>query len=245
MARRFLQIQNICVVVALIATLGFAVFEYFEFAKFSGPKISVSGISTKRVVSDNATWVFEVEVESESINEGLAKIKDHKDKILRFLKSKGFSENEINECYNGISYEYKYIEASRLGKIPRYELSYSFKIASADSLKVNKVRSSLEELYEQGIHIYGDHVIYRYENFDKVRSEMIKKAVDLAKIKASNMADTLGMKIYSFKNFNLKYFSVLFDDASFTSDEGFSNLETDTPDLRVKCEVSGNFGLER
>lgn len=179
--------------------------------------VTVKGLAEKEVKSDMALWTIQFKNAGNDLTITYAENEADKQKIMDFLKSQGFSENEMST--GGIQVNDLYARDYDTGSDTKPEYRYILK--NSVSLKTNKVdaiQKSVEAssvLVKSGVLIEDiNYVRYFFTQLNTLRPQMLAQATKSARELAEQFAKDSGSHVGGIKNANQGVFKIMARDAS-------------------------------
>ncbi|PKD16724.1 hypothetical protein APR41_07915 [Salegentibacter salinarum] len=201
--------------------------------------IHVTGEGVVKVAPDKVTIKSQIEHEGQSATSVKSQNDEVVDKVIKYLKSEGIAEKNINTNYINLNKRYNYND-----KTYTYVANQAISITLED---ISKYESIMKGLLENGLNgING--IEFESSEIDKHKAEARRKAVLNAKEKAEALAEPLGQTVgKAFKisegssNNNQPVYRAMEMKAS--SDQA-SNQETIAPgEMEISIEVNVAFQL--
>lgn len=177
---------------------------------------SVKGLSEKEVPASLGIWNLKLSAQANTLDDLEKKLKADMENTTAFLKSQGFSEQEIfvqppdvNDNHRNADFmtnranakkqqsqlaqkgmmETAELEAiSAVLNIPRYEATQNMVIRSTKVDKIKPAMASLVQLLGKGIELSSDKAQFIYEKLNDIKPEMIAEATRNSRIAAENFA---------------------------------------------------------
>ena len=152
----------------------------------SNPGIHVTGEGIVKVTPDKVTINSRIEHEGQSATSVKSQNDEVVDKVIKFLKSEGVAEKNINTDYINLNKRYNYND-----KTYTYVASQAISITLED---ISKYESIMKGLLENGLNgISG--IEFESSEIEKHKAEARKRAVLNAKTKAEALAEPLGQTV--------------------------------------------------
>jgi uncharacterized protein YggE len=205
----------------------------------SNPGIHVTGEGIVKVTPDKVTINSRIEHEGQSATSVKSQNDEVVDKVIKFLKSEGVAEKNINTDYINLNKRYNYND-----KTYTYVASQAISITLED---ISKYELIMKGLLENGLNgISG--IEFESSEIEKHKAEARKRAVLNAKTKAEALAEPLGQTVGkafmisegSSSNYQPVYRAM---EMKASSDQA-SNQETIAPgEMEVNIKVNVAFQL--
>ncbi|PRX40942.1 SIMPL domain-containing protein [Salegentibacter salegens] len=201
--------------------------------------IHVTGEGIVKVAPDKVTIKSQIEHEGQSATSVKSQNDEVVDKVIKYLKSEGIAEKNINTNYINLNKRYNYND-----KTYTYVANQAISITLED---ISKYESIMKGLLENGLNgING--IEFESSNIEKHKVEARRKAVLNAKEKAEALAEPLGQTVGkafmisegSSNNYQPVYGSMRIKGSA---DEA-SNQETIAPgEMEISIDVNVAFQL--
>ena len=195
------------VIIGILLFLGLSVLGYFiaksaYLVKTADRVVTVKGLAEKEVGANIAIWPISFKQTGNDLITLNSGISAKSDKVVSFLKSRGFKEDEItvappqlkdleaDQYYNQKNIKYRYIAKSTV---------------TVYSNNVGLVRTSitnLDSLIKEGIALssdYEDRPQYLYTSLNEIKPEMIEEATKNARKSAEKFAEDSGSNLGKIK----------------------------------------------
>lgn len=150
------------------------------------PTVDVSGVGIVRVVPDEVT----INIRVENTGENTKSLKEQNDatvnQVLKFIKKMNIADKDVQTEYMNLTKNYDYNSKT-----------YTFAANQAISVKLrdmNKYEDLMKGLLDTGINRI-DGVDFSSSNKDALESQARKKAVENAKMKATEYASVLNQSV--------------------------------------------------
>lgn len=169
----------------VLAVLLFSIIFFFSARGFSnqGSYVEVKGLSEKIVKADTAIWSMGFEVKSNSVEDLYANIEKNIAVIKTFLKSKGFTDAEINVAPVNI-YQDTYKDAAF-----RYNSSNQ---VSVYTKQVDLAKTASNEtllLVKNGVVLNQNYITFEFSDINSIKPDMLADAIKNARDTAQQFAD--------------------------------------------------------
>ncbi|MBZ9631525.1 SIMPL domain-containing protein [Salegentibacter sp. LM13S] len=152
----------------------------------NNPGIYVTGEGIVKVSPDKVTINSQIEHEGQSATSVKSQNDEVVDKVIKYLKSEGIAEKNINTNYINLNKRYNYND-----KTYTYVANQAISITLED---ISKYESIMKGLLENGLNgING--IEFESSDIEKHKAEARRKAVLNAKEKAEALAEPLGQKV--------------------------------------------------
>lgn len=169
--------------------------------------ITVSGMEERKVVPDEAHITVNLNAQDKDMNKARAAHQQKLAKLMDIVKKNGIDERKVSTQSSNIQPVYTYRNDAS-GNSQRvfegYRAQTQLDITVPDTKKLGTLMDQIASAgFEQGANTEWGNLIsvyYTLSDPDKVRDEMLVKAIANARAKASRMADAAGAslgKVYS------------------------------------------------
>lgn len=202
-------ILGICFVVATIISTVIFSKGLMQIKKFSNEVIDVTGSAEKKILSDYIVWTGKYSRRDPEMIAAFTKLKEDQQKVKEYLLSKGLKEDEI--IFSQADTEALYVkteEGYNTNIIEGYLVSQKVEARSYDVKKVMEVSREATELLNQGIQFISDKPEYFYTKLSELKVEMLSKATENAKERATSMANSTGNKIGLMRSARMGVFQI-------------------------------------
>jgi len=201
--------------------------------------LSVTGSTKQKVVSDAVKWVsgFSRTILESDLKNGYVQMKEDEEVVSKFLKEKGFTEQNVVISPVFMDQVYKY-DASA----PReYTLRQTVELKSSEVQKVTEVSKNIQEVINQGILFSTQYVEYVYTNLPELRINLLSEAIKDAKARAEKIAESSGKKVDMIKSASIGVVQVLPVNSVEVSDYGA--YDTSSIEKEVMVTVKASFNM--
>jgi len=180
--------------------------------------VTVKGLSEREVPSDVAIWPIRFSEAENDLGSLYALVERHTGAILDFLKSNGFSEDEISVSPPAI------VDRQAQGYVDANKVKFRFASNSTITVYTGKVdtarqaMSKLIELGKQGIVIgaqeYETKTEYLYTKLNTIKPEMVEEATRTARQVAEKFAKDSNSRLGKIKTAQQGQFTITDRDSS-------------------------------
>ncbi len=206
-------------------------------SKLSRDVITVTGSHSQVVTSDRGSYEFEVEARGSSRANAYAILRKQNPIVVKYLKSQGFKDNEIEEKYiNGYNIYQSTSNGVSTDHVIGFNASQKYSVKSDDVEKIKKVSTDINTLTEQGVNISGYEPSYFYSKLSDLKIEMLEKASKDAKQRATAMLKATHNKVGKIQSLQMGVFQITPEDSNNVSDSGIS----DTTSIKKKVTSVAN-----
>jgi len=212
---------------AVVIALGGIVATGMITSKMSRDIITVTGSYSENVVSDRGVYEFEVETRGKSRADAYATLKRQNPIVKDYLKSQGFADNEIEERYiNGWNIYRTNYNGNSTEEIIGFQASQKYSVKSDDVEKIKKISTDINTLTEKGVNVSGYEPSYYYSKLSDLKVEMLEKASQDAKQRASAMLKATHNHVGKIQSVHMGVFQITPEDSTNVSDSGISDTST-------------------
>ncbi len=196
-------------------------------SKMSRDLISVTGSYSQIVTSDRGIYEFEVETRGASRADAYATLKKQNPIVKEYLKSQGFSDDEIEEKYiNGWNIYQTNYNGNSTDKIIGFQASQKYSVKSNDVEKIKKISTDINTLTEKGVNVSGYEPSYFYSKLSDLKVEMLEKASQDAKQRASAMLKATHNHVGKIQSVHMGVFQITPEESTNVSDSGINDTTT-------------------
>lgn len=194
-----MKFLSVCVLSVAIVVMGYFISQgLMGFSARQTTSVSVKGLSERVVKADKGVWEISFSVAGSTFDEARSLYMKNVKDIEQFLKTKGFSADEISfETPNNEVNKERDHEG--ILKEVVYEINSKVIVLSHDVDKIKKASGGVMDLLEKGVSIkakpWGSNPRYLLSDFDKLRPDMLIEALRSAKIMAQKFAEDGGVKV--------------------------------------------------
>ncbi|MDD4703212.1 MAG: SIMPL domain-containing protein [Bacteroidales bacterium] len=199
-------IVGICIAISLLF-VGYFIFKGLKSFSDKERVVSVRGLSEKIVDADYANLRIKYTEGDNNMQALLKKIEDNNNKIIKFIKENGLSDEEINLSVPIIKdkmnteYNDNYTANSF-----RYYCEVTIVILSSKVENVRKIELSQFDLYKQGITLsqsryeYDSDSKYSFTKLNDIKPKMIEESTNNAKVAGEQFSKNSNSKLGGIKS---------------------------------------------
>ncbi len=218
---------------------GYFVGDGFKNARRADRSVTMRGLAERDVVADVATWNIAYSAVGHQLETVQGKIDRDTQTIRDFLKSYGFSDDEMTTT--GVSVN-QYIDnnpqldASRRNNIT---VRQTMQLRTPKVEAAQKAHAAMSELVRRGVLLEGNGmpVVYSFTKLNSIKPEMIAAATRDARAGAEQFANDSDSRVGGIKQASQGYFSILPRD-------GETMHENSSPNQKVRVVTTIDFYLE-
>jgi hypothetical protein len=205
--------------------------------------VTVTGSSQKDIKSDLAIWDGSFSVDSRSLTDAYAKIKEHAGIVTKYLKSKGIPDEKIK--YSSINTVTQYAKDMRgypTSEISGYTLSQTVTVESGDVEMIDKLSREASDLINQGVAFNSQPPEFLYTKLADLKVEMIGLAAEDAKNRAEQIAKSTGNSIGEVRSSRTGVIQINAKNSTDVSDYGIN--DTSSLEKTIRAVVSISFSID-
>ncbi len=204
------RLKGLVLAVLLLAALALGAYTYFTLKQskyiYMGPTtISVRGVGEVARVPDVAMFTFGVRAEAVDPAAAQSESAESMNTIVAYLKENGIAETDIKTVNYSLSPRYEYSQAICTGgfcppgrqELVGYTVDQMIEVKVRDTAKAG---SLIAGVGERGATNVGS-LQFTIDDDTEVKAEARKKAVEQAKQKAEELAETLDVKLVRMTGF--------------------------------------------
>lgn len=200
---------------ALLIALGLVCLGWFIYAginnmAYRDRQVTVRGLAEREVMANKVTWPLVVTTLGNDLGELYNRVNANNDKVLKFLKDNGISDEEIS--VNEPQVFDKDAQTYSSGNMPyRYRVTEVITVTSPQVEKINALMKRQAELLKQGVALANDYqyqTLYEYTGLNDIKPEMIAKATAAAREAANKFAEDSGSNLGKIKTATQGQFSI-------------------------------------
>lgn len=206
--------------------------------------IEVTGSAVEIVKSDSASWDLDITSASKSKKQAFDKLLKDKNIIVNYLKTKGFSDGEIeikNIVINPI-YKISPDTGEALNEIDHFEITQTIRVTSKNIDLIKNVSLDAENFLSQGINVQSNPPAYFYTKLSDLKVQLLKEASEDAKQRAKAMLRSTGNGVGAIKSIKTGVFQITPPNSTEVSDYGI--YDTSTIDKKVTAVTQVTFRIK-
>ena len=214
-----------------------------KFQKLQSQTIRVTGSASQNIMSDKASWAFQIKNTKPTLKDGYAKMSIDTKKAKEFLNKNGIYENNI-EISSINSYEnYKRTpNGNTTNEVENYHLYRYITVKSDDINKITEISKKVDELIDEDINLSSENVQYYVSKLDDIKVKMIGEASKNAKLRAESMISGTNGKIGVMTSAKMGVFQIVPIDSTEVNDYGIN--DTSSIEKKVVATVSATFTVK-
>lgn len=216
MSSKFNSIIVACILAVGLIVAGYLIGKSIERFRLEDRSISVKGLAEKEVKSDLAIWQIQTKVTTNDMIEGSRHIEENKSKIIDFLKSNGFADDEIVVQNSKVTDKLARDYGSENIGVFRYIIENTIQVRTENVDIVNKVSKQTDKLLKMGVLITDSYntVQYLYTGLNSIKPQMLAEATQNAKKAAEEFTKESDVKLDKLRKAGQGLFSIVDRDYS-------------------------------
>ncbi len=236
-------VLGICIAFATIVSTVILSQGLLKIKKFSSEVIAVTGSAEKKIVSDYIVWKGEFSRRAPELKSAYAMLQEDLKKVKDYLSSKGAKDDElvISQVSTKVLYK-KNEKGNDTNEIEAYLLSQGVEVKSYDVQKVDNISRQSTELIIQDIQFISQAPEYFYTKLAELKVEMLAKATEDAKQRATSMANSTGNKIGFMRSAKMGVFQIM--PVTSTDVSWYGENDTSSFEKKVMAVVTASFAIE-
>lgn len=210
--------------------------------------ISVKGLAEKPVKADRAEWDLRLEVTGNTFPETLKTLRATRPALESFLKTQGFSAEEIGAGSESIMPNMVQEEtpAGQMRSVQRgFVGSQTLTVKSTALDKVKIAAAAIPDLLASGLPVNADDPSYLVSQLEEVKMSLIADATKNAQLRANEFARNGGVTIGAMRSASQGAFYILAPGASIDSSEYGGAYDKQTIDKIARVVVTIEYNIER
>jgi uncharacterized protein len=207
----------------------------------TGKTITVKGYAEMDIVSDFVIWSASISTTSETRRESFTKIREHIDKVMKYLAEKGIKSDsiELHNLHSNEIFEYYQGGGSRL---IGYRFNQDFSVISRDLNKMKNLSNEINELVLSGITIASYAPQYSYTKLNDLKVQMLGEATKDARIRAEQIAKSGGSQISGIISASQGVFQITAQNSNEIHDYGINDVSS--INKTIKSVVTVEFSVK-
>ncbi len=205
--------------------------------------VSVKGYAEINVTSDFTVWAIVVNARSTNLSEAFNLLTKNKSRIYQFLNSNGITNEQIGETSLSTAtindYENREYSSS---SIKGYNMTQSIVVNSKDITKINQLSLKVNDLLSEGIDLNSQPPEYYVSDIGKYKVQMLGKALKDAKLRAEEIAKSVGNNIGGLKSARQGIFQITPVNSTEVSDWGINDVSS--INKTIKSVVDASFSIK-
>lgn len=206
--------------------------------------IEVTGSAVAIVKSDSASWTLNLTTAAASKKQAFDLLVKDKNTVMNYLKSKGFSDAEI-QIQNANPYPI-FKKAPDTGDdtsvVDHFEIAQMFQITSNNIQLIKDVSLDAENLLSKGVDVRSDPPAYFYTKLGDLKIQLLSEASNDAKKRAKAMLRSTRNRVGAIKSVKTGVFQITPPNSTEVSDYGM--YDTSTIDKKVTAVTQVTFRIK-
>lgn len=205
--------------------------------------ITVTGSAKQQIKSDLIEWTGSFSCQSQLMPEAYTKLKADSEKVKKYLKEKGISEEDMvfssidTNPIHEVNYNGQYTN-----NIIAYRLYQRVQISSTDVDKLSRIAREATELINEGIEFQSYSPQYYYTKIADLKVSMLAEATKDAKNRAEQISQNTGSNIGALKSAKMGVFQITPLYSTEVSDYGIN--DTSSLDKEITAVVTCTFEMK-
>mgnify|MGYP003956104599 CR=1 FL=1 len=201
--------------------------------------VRVTGVSTKRVLSDNVKWILIVKQDDQNQKDAFKQHQNNIRTTLVFLANQGIAKDNIHiGILNSKALE-KYNREIGISIRSGCRLSQELTINSLNVDKIKNASKASSFLIGQGVNVQIKDPVYTYSLLNKIRPQILADATKDAKARASKIALESGQNLGRLISMGNATFQITAPNLSSVGSSG--KYDTSTIEKDITAVMSANF----
>ena len=235
-------ILGLCIALATVASSLILSRGFMRIMRFTREVITVTGSAQQTITSDLAVWNTEISRRESDLQLAYRELQEDLTRVKTYLRDHGVPENEIavSQVFTATLYK-KNADGYDTNEIEGYRLSRNITVRSPEVQRATRLSREATELINEGIQFTSYAPQYFYTRIDELKVEMLGRATENAKQRATSMASSTGNRIGTIRSAKMGVFQITPPTSTDVSDYG----ENDTSSLekKVMAVVSVTFAI--
>ncbi|MBP3222288.1 MAG: SIMPL domain-containing protein [Neisseriaceae bacterium] len=210
-------------------------------------EITVKGLAEENYQADSAEWKLSMALHYPDYATSVAGLKRYTPVLINFLKSQGFSDNEMRLENPQITVHRKEIYEN-----DRYRYVDDGYNATQSVLVNTKDLSKLKQAYDNALNFRAEQIGFRFDepqyllgNLEEIKHSLIAKATQDAKRRAEEFAKTGNGKVGAMKSASQGSFNIYSDSIADNDDGDYGGTYSkSTVGKRVRLVVTVKYGID-
>ena len=210
-------------------------------------EITVKGLAEENYQADSAEWKLSMALHYPDYATSMAGLKRYTPVLINFLKSQGFSDNEMRLENPQITVHRKEIYEN-----DRYRYVDDGYNATQSVLVNTKDLSKLKQAYDNALNFRAEQIGFRFDepqyllgNLEEIKHSLIAKATQDAHRRAEEFAKTGNGKVGAMKSASQGSFNIYSDSIADNDDGDYGGTYSkSTVGKRVRLVVTVKYGIE-
>jgi len=211
-----------------IAVAGFAVSQGLERFRMADRSVIVKGLAEKDVESDFAVWTLSFRRAGTEFGDVQQALASDRDKVLAFLKTRGFTEAELDA--RPLQVQDLFAREYAQGNTPlRFNGTGQVLVKSPRVAEVDAAARAVDPLIQAGVQLGGENEgrsgpRFQLRGFNDIKAPLLAEATRNAREQADKFAAEAGAQLGPLKNANQGVIRIAGDDGN-DFDDGSSRTK--------------------
>lgn len=211
-----------------IAVAGFAVSQGLERFRMADRSVIVKGLAEKDVESDFAVWTLSFRRAGTEFGDVQQALASDRDKVLAFLKTRGFTEAELDA--RPLQVQDLFAREYAQGNTPlRFNGTGQVLVKSTRVAEVDAAARAVDPLIQAGVQLGGENEgrsgpRFQLRGFNDIKAPLLAEATRNAREQADKFAAEAGAQLGPLKNANQGVIRIAGDDGN-DFDDGSSRTK--------------------
>lgn len=211
-----------------IAVAGFAVSQGLERFRMADRSVIVKGLAEKDVESDFAVWTLSFRRAGAEFGDVQQALASDRDKVLAFLKTRGFTEAELDA--RPLQVQDLFAREYAQGNTPlRFNGTGQVLVKSPRVAEVDAAARAVDPLIQAGVQLGGENEgrsgpRFQLRGFNDIKAPLLAEATRNAREQADKFAAEAGAQLGPLKNANQGVIRIAGDDGN-DFDDGSSRTK--------------------
>jgi uncharacterized protein len=199
--------------------------------------VTVKGLVERNVKSDLAIWPISFKESGANLQSVLDQSQKDKSSVLAFLKSRGFTSEEISVGDLTVTDRSADLYNNTVKPESRFVVSQTITLTSKSVDRAVMAGSLAADLVRAGVVLSNSGVSYRFTGLNALKPDMITEATRNARAAATRFAQDSGSEVGPIRSANQGVFSISAANAVGGSGEGDGGDQSMTADSSVMKKV--------
>jgi hypothetical protein len=227
------------IIAAAVLSAGFASSGFFVGHAISKMKnfdryVSVKGLATQEVKSNQAIWQIQFTGANDDLKILYTQMAESQEKVKAFLLQQGFSDTDISINPLSITDNQSNAYSSNV-KMQRYTANGGVTVSTS---KIDVIKQAIQKtgaLVQEGVILSNTSIRYQYTELNKIKPLMLDQATESARTAALSFAKQANSQIGAIRHASQGLFTI--QDADSNYDNGTSIMK------KVRVVVSAQYFL--
>ncbi len=205
--------------------------------------VNVKGFASQAVLSDVAVWTGGVSANGLSQEEAYKNVKEVFTSMNDVFEKLNLDKSRLVVSTVEMDKTFRRMPNGNMSnEVDFFTGRINVEYSSSNIDEVLKLHEKVSELIGEGLSVYTNSPRYYYTGLEDLKIELLKKAVENAKLRAVTMTEDSGCKLGKIRSANQGVFQITSPLSSDTADYGY--YDTSSYQKEVKCVVTVKFEVE-